>query len=129
MLLKSNSLYRAFATQGVKPGHLRTQSSAVYIPNLKNKPKKKKPRKKHIRSGSSDFDLAPLKGKDIKKAPKIYENQIFIDFYDEKGNHDRIVELYPDSQLYSAEHHIPKDLLKLPSAGRNLNSAKKIVFY
>lgn len=128
MLLKSNSLYRMFATQGAKPGHLRTQSSAVYIPSLKNKPKKKKQKKKHIRSGSSDFDLAPLKGKDIKKAPKIYENQIFIDFYDEKGNHDRVVELCPDTQLYSSDQPIPKDILKLPSAGRNFNNTKKIVF-
>jgi hypothetical protein len=36
--------------------------------------------------------LTGLKGNVKIKAPKIYSNQIFRDVYDEKGNHDRVME-------------------------------------
>ena len=36
--------------------------------------------------------LHQLEGKDHVKAPKIFENQIFRDVYDEAGNHDRVMD-------------------------------------
>lgn len=129
MLLNSSSQYRLLGVSLTKKGHLRTQSSTMSIHSVGNKGKKKKPKKKKTRSGSSDFDLTPLKGKTIKKAPKIYENQIFSDFYDEKGNHDRIVELSSGNPEYQAFPSIPNDLLQLPSAGRNCSNNKRIIFY
>jgi hypothetical protein len=32
-----------------------------------------------------------LEGKEVIKAPKIYENQIFCDVFDKQGNHDRVL--------------------------------------
>lgn len=38
--------------------------------------------------------LKTLNKKDCKLAPKIYENQIFCDIYDDLGNHDRVMETF-----------------------------------
>ena len=37
--------------------------------------------------------LSILKGDNLKYAPKIYENQLFLDVYDEFGRHDRLMEI------------------------------------
>lgn len=52
--------------------------------------KKKKSTKKVTKS---EYKLTELDGRHIRYAPKIYENQIFADIYDELGHHDRIVEI------------------------------------
>ena len=129
MLLKCSSQLNLLGVSSNKKSHLRTQSSTISIHSVLNKAKKKKPKRKKIRSGSSDFGLAPLKGKVVKKAPKIYENQIFIDFYDEKGNHDRIVDLSSGNPEYPAFLNIPNEFFQLPSAGRNCTNNKRIIFY
>ena len=47
--------------------------------------------------------LSVIQGKELKYAPKIYENQIFCDVYDDEGHHDRIMEIEEslNSQLFS----------------------------
>lgn len=93
---------------------------------------KKKAKKKHRRALSSNlYTLVPLIGKQVIKAPKIYQNQIFSDIYDEIGNHDRIVEISTEVSKdydYNA-HYIVPELLLLPSAGRNIYNRKKVAFF
>lgn len=55
----------------------------------KLKQKKKKPLSVNI--------LHNLNGKILYKAPPIFENQIFVDVFDEEGNHDRIMETIENS--------------------------------
>lgn len=51
-------------------------------------------KKKNRNVCSQDLNkLKNLEGKNIVYAPKIFENQLFRDVYDNKGNHDRVVEL------------------------------------
>lgn len=52
--------------------------------------KKKKVPKKNLKSQEK---LTVLDGKPVKHAPKIFENQIFVDIYDDLGQHDRIMEI------------------------------------
>ena len=60
----------------------------------KPKPKKVlKKTKKKIGKGHVE-KLKMLNKKECKLAPKIYENQIFCDIYDEQGNHDRVMETF-----------------------------------
>jgi hypothetical protein len=90
--------------------------------------KSKNLKSSHKRSTSSGLEpLAPVKGKNVQKAPKIFENQIFSDLYDEEGNHDRVLDTSLDRTEEGCEYVSP-DLLKLPSVGRNLFNQKKIVF-
>ena len=63
--------------------HLRQKSSAS---------NQKSELKSHTRATSDMYQLSMLKGKDIIKAPKIYQNQIFRDIYDKEGNHDRLLD-------------------------------------
>ena len=60
----------------------------------KPKPKKvlKKIKKKSIMGAVEKLKI--LNKKECKLAPKIYENQIFSDIYDEQGNHDRVMETF-----------------------------------
>lgn len=48
---------------------------------------KKKPRK-------SEEKLIVLNKKECKRAPKIFNNQIFADIYDSDGNHDRVIDTF-----------------------------------
>ena len=82
------------------------QQSPKLLKNNKNSPMKSytskkllnkplsNPIKKKIKSKKKNSlnQLNYLKGKQRFKAPKIFDNQIFIDVYDEAGNHDRIME-------------------------------------
>lgn len=87
-----------------KPSEKPTRSSS----KTKKKTDKKTPLKKkvektkkgHRRTVSDTASLNPLKGAQKKKAPKIFENQIFVDIYDEKGNHDRILETFESLEIY-----------------------------
>jgi hypothetical protein len=65
-------------------------------PKIKTKKQKntKKPAKKKTNTGK----LVVLDKQNCKKAPKIYENQIFCDIYDRHGNHDRVMETFEVSQ-------------------------------
>ena len=40
-----------------------------------------------------DEKLSILTGNNLKFAPKIFENQLFLDVYDELGRHDRLMEI------------------------------------
>lgn len=75
---------------------------------------------------SLEFKLAHLEGRKVIKAPKIFKNQIFTDIYDEKGNHDRVVEMsdYMEfSSIYSDKstvtHLLPPIRSALLSKSRN----------
>jgi hypothetical protein len=41
--------------------------------------------------------LKELQGKRVKKGPKIYQNQIFFDVFDEAGNHDRVLDTFDEA--------------------------------
>ena len=116
-----------------KQNHFRTQSSNLLKVDYSIKSRKKKSiNQSHKRTMSSLGDnLVPLSGKTITIAPKIYSNQIFSDIYDEKGNHDRIIEFSTeaDNDYNQMQHFISPELLQLPTVGRNLYSTKKILFY
>lgn len=71
--------------------------------------------------------MTPLEGPQVLKAPKLYQNQIFSDIYDDKGNHDRVVEFSKDNIDYQEQYLLP-ELLLLPSVGRNSHKVRKIVF-
>lgn len=78
-------------TRQSSPKLLRGKKSCVEKSKGAKKGKKKlgnKSRKKIF----NENKLADLKGSIKVKAPKIYENQIFRDIYDEVGNHDRVME-------------------------------------
>lgn len=114
-----------------KKSYSRTQSTIAsrFIPTSDNKKKKNK---KHRRAVSSNlYTLCPLMGKKVIKAPKIYQNQIFCDVYDEIGNHDRVVDISSEtSKDYDYNtHYIVPELLMLPSAGRNLYNRKRVEFF
>ncbi|OMJ92729.1 hypothetical protein SteCoe_4479 [Stentor coeruleus] len=66
--------------------------------HTRNNSKRKFVKTSHTRKVSENNKLVILDGKNIFKAPKIYENQIFRDIYDNEGNHDRIMDA---SQLNS----------------------------
>ena len=57
-------------------------------------------KKTHRRTVSENLYLAPLKGNQKIKVPKVYKNQIFTDIYDEFGNHDRILETVESIEVY-----------------------------
>ena len=132
MLIRSSTQIRTAKSSKKLLGHMRTQSTEMYGISKHAKEKKKKTSQKHKRTKSSNcFNLVPLVGQKVQKAPKIYNNQIFSDVYDERGNHDRVIELSSDFDrdfLYQQQFIVP-DLLKLPTAGRNLYNKKKIRFF
>ena len=85
-------------------------SSKTSIHKLSQKPKvpshivKKKPVKK---TGKIEDKLCVLQNhKMLKKAPKIYQNQIFCDVYDDNGRHDRIMET--ESSITSQSINSPR---------------------
>jgi hypothetical protein len=45
------------------------------------------------KSTKTDEKLFILTGENLKYAPKIYDNQLFVDVYDEFGRHDRLMEI------------------------------------
>ena len=57
--------------------------------------KKKKPGKK---VSKVDEKLSILSGANLKFAPKMFENQLFLDVYDEFGRHDRFMEIQESLQ-------------------------------
>lgn len=65
----------------------------------KNSPEPK-PKKYHRRAVSDGAQLISLDGKLLKKAPKVFNNQIFRDVYDEFGNHDRVLDTIESIQVY-----------------------------
>ena len=114
-----------------KEHHFRTHSGELFNAKCSLK-KKKKTSKQHKRSISTfGNSLVPLEGKSVIRAPKIYSNQVFVDVYDEKGNHDRIMEISADNDrdFESQQQFVSPELLRLPSVGRNMYSTKKILFY
>lgn len=103
---KSKTPYQSTTFKAPKP--------LIPTPILKKKKvlkttKKKKPK-------IVDEKLKELDKKECKKAPKIYENQIFCDFYDEEGNHDRIMDTF---EISTMKTHIEDDIL--------INEAKFII--
>ncbi|OMJ75690.1 hypothetical protein SteCoe_25129 [Stentor coeruleus] len=116
--------------------------------HIRGRSVRKKGKNNHVRKASEYNKLAMLDGKKVIKAPKIYENQIFRDVYDSKGNHDRVMDL---SQLnspaprvifqWSSEGKgremkigpmIPfaelEEIIKVPWVQRH-NKTKKIIFF
>jgi hypothetical protein len=57
--------------------------------------KKKKPGKKTSKVVEK---LSILSGSNLKFAPKLFENQLFLDVYDEFGRHDRFMEIQESLQ-------------------------------
>lgn len=57
--------------------------------------KKKKPGKK---TEKVEERLSILTSNNLKYAPKIYDNQLFMDVYDEFGRHDRLMEIQESLQ-------------------------------
>lgn len=95
-------------------------SKSISCKKITNKPvakKKVKRKKKTI----NQQNLKELKGSHTFKAPKVFQNQIFRDVYDDEGNHDRIMdtieiseslpEIVNEEDLNSASQLIiPKDI-------------------
>jgi hypothetical protein len=113
-----------------KPSHHRAQSTDTFKPTQTHKKKKKLQKPSHKRASSIYYELVPLHGKTVIKAPKIFKNQIFSDIYDEQGNHDRVIEISTDTdhELSFQNQFISQDILQLPTVGRNLYNSKKIIF-
>ena len=105
-------------------------SSRYHSPKLsiiKKKTQKKKPKKKIFRnskkktskvlnSKKKQEELAYLEGKECFYAPKIFENQIFRDVYDETGKHDRVVEFSNQSKISSDDDCIVNGKLLIPNS-------------
>jgi hypothetical protein len=68
-----------------------------------------KKEKKKVTNGK----LKVLDKKACKKAPKIFNNQIFRDIYDEKGNHDRVMETFELSETKIQANDSALDVCKL----------------
>lgn len=84
--------------------HSRGNSTAQALPQPKPEP-------------SPIFKLGHLKGRSVIKAPKIFKNQIFTDIYDERGNHDRVIEMsdYLDySTIHSERSNTPLFSVRAP---------------
>ena len=64
------------------------------------KPSKKKVLKANKKKKNKLLNekLTILNKKECKLAPKIFENQLFSDIYDDKGNHDRVMDTFNISQ-------------------------------
>lgn len=90
--LKSPSSPKLQPIQPVPRIHSRGYSTAQILSKPKPAP-------------SPTFKLAHLKGRNVIKAPKIFKNQIFTDIYDERGNHDRVIEMsdYLDYSTINSE--------------------------
>lgn len=56
--------------------------------------------KHHRRVVSDGAQLVQLQGQVYEKAPKIFNNQIFRDVYDELGNHDRVLDTVESIEVY-----------------------------
>ncbi|OMJ78313.1 hypothetical protein SteCoe_21912 [Stentor coeruleus] len=88
--------------------------SLIPTPVLKKKKVLNTKKKKTMKI--AEDKLKELDKKECKKAPKIYENQIFCDFYDDEGNHDRIMDTF---EISTMKTHIEDDIL--------INEAKFII--
>ncbi|CAG9322613.1 unnamed protein product [Blepharisma stoltei] len=88
-----------------KPYHPRAFShgSLTYRPRASpDKPKNSSVKHRKTSSEKSLRNLLKhLEGKQIVKAPQIYPNQVFADYYDKKGNHDRLVEINESIEVYN----------------------------
>lgn len=122
-LTKLQSALRTSTRQQSPKPHKPRKSSpskSISCKKLLSKPvakKKIKRKKKHMTLPK----LKDLQGSHKYKAPKAFQSQIFRDVYDEKGNHDRIMEtfeaseslpeIYTEENLRSASQLIlPKDI-------------------
>ena len=121
---------RAIKNSGSKVRNGKEQYFSSKNHKSRSSHKSKKSIKSQARGKSYDiYTLAPLVGSQRKKAPKIYNNQIFCDIYDEKGNHDRILDTSANKSTDQVCDYISSDILELPSMGRNLFNNKKILFF
>lgn len=77
--------------------HLKPQPALMAQTNPTTSPTAKKT---HRRTASDGNYLNPLKGSQRQKAPKIFNNQIFRDIYDEFGNHDRVIDTVESLEVY-----------------------------
>ncbi|OMJ84049.1 hypothetical protein SteCoe_14919 [Stentor coeruleus] len=117
-LTRLQSVLRASTRQqSPKPHkpHKSSPSKSISCKKLINKPvakKKIKRKKKHMILPK----LKDLQGSYKYKAPKAFKNQIFRDVYDEKGNHDRIMETFEVSES------LPEILTE-----ENLRSASQLI--
>ena len=103
----------------------------------------------HGRAESSALPLVILEGKKVKKAPKIFENQIFVDVYDREGNHDRVLNISnlsdtgahvifkwndnsPKENIIKKrlrdDHNYLYEMIKIPQLNRHLSASKKAFF-
>lgn len=70
----------------------------------KSTPQPQKTKKKKVGKSSkkklknNEVKLKVLNKDNCKKAPKIFNNQIFCDIYDREGNHDRVMETFEVSE-------------------------------
>ncbi|OMJ66656.1 hypothetical protein SteCoe_36425 [Stentor coeruleus] len=95
-------------------------SKSISCKKITNKPLNKKKVKRKKKSINQQ-KLNELKGSQTFKAPKVFQNQIFRDVYDDEGNHDRIMdtieiseslpEIVNEEDLHSTSQLIiPKDI-------------------
>ena len=80
-----------------KTSSFKNQKTNIAL-NSKIKNKKSKIVKKVIKKKKDVKKLVMLDKMSCVKAPRIYENQIFLDIYDKFGNHDRVMETFEVSQ-------------------------------
>ena len=102
-MLKKNSKKpspKPYKNSSVIQKSKRKPSKAPYRTIAKNSPKSAKPAGYHRRTVSESIPLVQLKGKVIEKAPKLFNNQIFRDVYDELGNHDRVLDTVQSIEVY-----------------------------
>ena len=90
----SNSIKLKKSSKKIIPLKPSKPTTTYHQPKLKVKKSKiaKKTSTKKLKN--KDQKLVVLNKNTCKKAPKIYENQIFCDIYDNKGNHDRVMETF-----------------------------------
>ena len=75
---------------------LKSSKSKKRLPKTQTSKKLRKNSEKNIAFNK----LKILEGKQKLRAPKIFENQLFRDVYDEVGNHDRIIETINASESF-----------------------------
>ena len=109
----------------------RQQSPRSVRNNKRNSPLKESPSRKQLNKISTNViknkkkikkkisinKLNDLKGNLRFKAPKFFDNQIFRDVYDEKGNHDRVIETADItdsfSEIFYEENALFEDVLSI----------------
>lgn len=93
----------SFITSVASPQPLKNsinKKNQVNLNPVQSKKKKNFKNKKKI-SKNKEEKLTVLDKKECKLAPKIFDNQIFCDIYDDAGNHDRVMETFEVSESNS----------------------------